>query len=92
MDMDRPALYLQKNYEGDRLQSSNIPIWPSARLSDRNRSHPPPFDPVCGGGFGFRLSGDQGACGQARIGFYAFCASPKHPGPDDVDGLSSTAS
>ncbi|MGA3062152.1 MAG: DUF262 domain-containing protein, partial [Methylocystis sp.] len=35
---------------------------------------PPPFDPVRGGGFGFRLSGDQGACGQARIGFYAFCA------------------
>lgn len=38
--------------------------------------------PVRGGGFGFRLSGDQGACGQARIRFYAFCASPKHPGPE----------
>jgi hypothetical protein len=33
---------------------------------------PPPFDPVRGGGFGFRLNDDQGACGRARIGFYAF--------------------
>jgi len=33
---------------------------------------PPPFDPVHGGGFGFRLNDDQGACGRARIGFYAF--------------------
>jgi hypothetical protein len=33
---------------------------------------PSPFDPVRGGGLGFRLNHDQEACGRARIGFYAF--------------------
>jgi uncharacterized protein involved in exopolysaccharide biosynthesis len=76
------ALY-ESSLSQEREMSKRIETLRADALDlQRQPFTPPPFDPVRGGGFGFRLSGDQGACGQARIGFYAFCASPKHPGPE----------
>jgi len=51
--------------------------------------HTPPFDRVGGGRFGFRLSGDQGACELARIGFYALCAPPIRPRAERYQALRS---